>query len=227
MQLKDELNRRRIFMDNRIRVQATFNSNDHAENYDRKARDSRWYAPEVAFGMAYKYISPGQSILDIGIGTGLSSILFAQAGLHVHGIDFSEKMLDVCRGKNFAGSLTFHDILSAPYPFEDNSRDHAISIGVFHLLDNPGLLLSEVQRIIRSDGMCLFTVLHCGEQDSETEEIPPNEIIRKRIVLSRHRYSHIVDLLESCGFELLDNLKFFGTHAGRESEFMLYSSRKR
>ena len=48
------------------------------EAYDEEAEATGWLGPEVAFGLAYKYIQPGQSILDIGIGTGFGSILFAK-----------------------------------------------------------------------------------------------------------------------------------------------------
>ena len=47
------------------------------EAYDEEAEATGWFGPEVAFGLIYKYIQPGQSILDIGIGTGLGSVLFA------------------------------------------------------------------------------------------------------------------------------------------------------
>ena len=67
--------------------------------YDKEAEASGWYGPEVAFGLAFKYVLPGQSILDIGIGTGLGSVLFRKAGLDVHGMDISSKMLDVSRSK--------------------------------------------------------------------------------------------------------------------------------
>lgn len=62
--------------------------------YEDEAEACGWFGPEVAFGMAYKYVQPGQSILDIGIGTGLGSVLFRKAGLKVYGMDISPKMLD-------------------------------------------------------------------------------------------------------------------------------------
>ena len=43
-------------------------------DYDKKAEEYDWRGPEVAFGLAYAFVNPGESILDIGIGTGLSSI---------------------------------------------------------------------------------------------------------------------------------------------------------
>ena len=39
------------------------------------------------------------SILDVGCGTGSLSVLLAQAGHDVHGVDFSERMIAVARAK--------------------------------------------------------------------------------------------------------------------------------
>jgi hypothetical protein len=51
------------------------------EAYDEVAEATGWLGPEVAFGLVYKHIQPGQSILDIGIGTGLVSVRsFSQSG---------------------------------------------------------------------------------------------------------------------------------------------------
>ena len=72
------------------------------EKYDQEATATGWLGPEVAFGLAYKYINHGQKILDIGIGTGLGSILFYKAGLNVFGMDVSNEMLAACHSKGFA-----------------------------------------------------------------------------------------------------------------------------
>jgi hypothetical protein len=52
-----------------------------AFEYDRQARETNWLGPEVVFGLVYEYVKPGETLLDLGIGSGLSSIRFHQAGL--------------------------------------------------------------------------------------------------------------------------------------------------
>jgi len=84
-----------------------------AAAYDAEAEASGWYGPEVVFGLSYKYIQKGQSILDIGIGTGLGSLLFLKAGLEIHGMDISPEMLTVCRNKGFK-FLQKHDLRKTP-----------------------------------------------------------------------------------------------------------------
>ncbi len=48
---------------------------------------------------------PGQVILDIEIGTGLSSALFYRAGLKVEGMDVSDTTIEACRKKRGAARL--------------------------------------------------------------------------------------------------------------------------
>ena len=47
-----------------------------AIGYDNQARKTNWFGPEVVFGLAYEFVKTGESLLDLGIGSGLSSILF-------------------------------------------------------------------------------------------------------------------------------------------------------
>ncbi len=55
------------------------------------------------------YVRLGDTVLDIGIGTGPGSERYARAGLRVYGMDISDDMLEICRKKNFAAGLGCHD----------------------------------------------------------------------------------------------------------------------
>jgi len=50
---------------------------EHASDYDREARETWWFGPKVLFGLCFEYVSPHERLLDIGIGTGLGSMPFA------------------------------------------------------------------------------------------------------------------------------------------------------
>ncbi len=68
----------------------------YAADYDRLANEDGYVAPEALFGLCFEYLRPGQRLLDIGIGTGLSSLPFARAGMAVYGLDGSAEMVKEC-----------------------------------------------------------------------------------------------------------------------------------
>ena len=139
-------------------------SDQFAGEYDRMALDCEAYIGDCVFGMMYEYVSPGQRLLDLGIGTGMSSVLFSRIGLEVHGLDASEVMLEQCRKKGFARELRVHD-LREPLPYGDDEFDHAVLVGVTHFLEDVDPLLSEVARVLRPGGAFAFTTV-CPDDES-------------------------------------------------------------
>lgn len=135
-----------------------------ATQYDEAAEKYGWVAPEVLFGMVSDRIAQGESLLDLGIGTGLSAVPFKKAGLRIYGVDGSREMLAQCASRDVAIDLQQHDILSIPFPYADDQFDHICACGVFHLVAHLDDIFSEAARMVRGFGTFLFT----------TEELTPD-----------------------------------------------------
>jgi predicted TPR repeat methyltransferase len=132
----------------------------YTKYYDQEAEATGWFGPEVLFGLIYKFLKPGQKVLDIGIGTGLSSELYYRVGLKVYGMDISEEMLEAVRNKNITQNLTKHDLTKIPYPYEDNFFDLVINAGVFQFFEDLQQVFKETGRILKEDGYFAFVVGH-------------------------------------------------------------------
>ncbi|MEA3324887.1 MAG: class I SAM-dependent methyltransferase [Euryarchaeota archaeon] len=132
---------------------------EHASDYDREARETGWFCPEVLFGLCFEYVSPHERLLDIGIGTGLGSMPFARAGLEVSGIDGSAEMLEICRSKDFAEDLREFDLRGMPLPYSDGFFDDVICCGVFHLIGDLEPIFKEVFRVIKPGGIFAFNII--------------------------------------------------------------------
>jgi len=179
------------------------------EDYDEKAEEYGWRGPEVAFGLSYAFIEPGERLLDIGIGTGLSSVLFHKAGLHVYGMDLSPEMLEECRKKAFAEELRRHDLTVEPYPYTDGAMDHAICLGVLQFFSDVGCVFRETSRILRDGGTFTFVVadrklgdeaeIAFGSEHTGSEEV---------MVMYRLSLDEVQDQLDGNGLELMRSLEF-------------------
>jgi ubiquinone/menaquinone biosynthesis C-methylase UbiE/prolyl-tRNA editing enzyme YbaK/EbsC (Cys-tRNA(Pro) deacylase) len=134
-------------------------------NYNRL---SRWYdlfsGSERRFteaGLRMLNAQPGEKVLEIGCGTGLSLLALArtvgQSGL-VHGIDISEGMLRVASARiQKAGLLKVVNLRlgdAQHLPFEDASFDAVFMSFTLELFDDAGIqrVLGECARVLRKGG---------------------------------------------------------------------------
>lgn len=208
------------------KIQQVFNSTDHVNNYEMKAHESNWTGPDIVFGLSYRHIQPQETILDIGIGTGLSSILFHKAGLQIYGVDNSAKMLKACESKQVTVDLQQHDLLKPPYPFPDKSINHAVSAGVFHIFPDLSPVFTEVARIVKPGGIFVFTVMdyRLGEPAQITVESKtfPGQTFTKY----RFNENDIKQLLMACGFSNLKSVEFTMNHHNERVRSCAYLTRK-
>ena len=159
--------------------------------YDRIATSRGWH-PEAIFGLAFEYLQPGQTVLDIGIGTGLASASFHKAGLRIKGMDVSSEMLAICRAKGFADELIERSATDVPYPFESGTIDHMICTGVLHMFADAGFLFAEALRLLRAGGTLSFTELYRPEgASSECHMTPGGSDSEDRVTIYRRDVEEI------------------------------------
>src|SRR3989338_6251916 len=82
--------------------------NKIAEDWSRDHSGDTWWI-EGADKFS-SFLKPGDSILDAGCGVGLNSEYLIKKGFNVLGIDFSEKMLEIAKGKVPDGEFRVMDI---------------------------------------------------------------------------------------------------------------------
>ncbi len=96
-----------------------------------------------------------REILEIACGTGRFSVMLAERGATVVGLDVSGPMLTQGREKarqtELSGQLDFMRGDAGRLPFPDDHFDAVFAMRFFHLADTPHSFLTEMRRVSRSD----------------------------------------------------------------------------
>lgn len=104
---------------------------------------------------------PGDRILEVGVGTGISLSLYP-SDVRIIGIDVSAEMLARAHARKQRERLTnveLHEMDAEAMSFADDSFDKVVAMYVASVVPNPQRLVDEMRRVCRPDGE-LFIVNH-------------------------------------------------------------------
>jgi len=108
------------------------------------------------------HCQPGERILEVGVGTGLSLPLYP-SGVQVTGIDISEAMLARARARAARDQLEQVAALlrmdAEHMDFRDDSFDKVVAMYVVSVVPSPAQLVAEMRRVCRPGGE-LYIVNH-------------------------------------------------------------------
>jgi ubiquinone/menaquinone biosynthesis C-methylase UbiE len=121
----------------------------------------------------YLDLQPGQRVLEIGGGTGAFTIPMAQCvapdGV-VYSIEIQPRMLDQQRqrvGAITISNIRLHQADARRLPFGNGVFDRAALIACLPMISNKQLVLSELRRVLKADGLLLVS-----EEIFEPEYVP-------------------------------------------------------
>nr|WP_303648699.1 methyltransferase domain-containing protein [Haloarchaeobius litoreus] len=93
----------------------------------------------------------GKDVLEIACGTGRFTVMLAERGADIVGLDISAEMLQQGRKKAHAAGVADHlEFMrgdAARLPFPDDHFDAVMAMRFFHLADTPASFLAEMQRV--------------------------------------------------------------------------------
>lgn len=132
--------------------------------------------PSVARTLAER---GARRVLDLGSGTGRHTVMLAQGGFEVYGLDVSASGLRLTQEwldqHGLSATLALGDVY-APLPYADDFFDAVVSVQVIHhaRLSVIEQAIGEIERVLRPGGLVFVTVATVRRQAEHFEEIEPN-----------------------------------------------------
>lgn len=103
-------------------------------------------------------VSEGDSIIDLGCGTGVFAIEAAQRGVRVHAVDISHAMLSHARAaveRERVDGVTFHHAGFLTHEHPEYTADAVVTTFALHHLPDfwKGVALGRIQRMLKPEGL--------------------------------------------------------------------------
>jgi SAM-dependent methyltransferase len=139
-----------------------------ADDFDAKAQIwldcwSRLADPARRRLLELTGVGVGTSLLDIGCGSGELSLLAAQRGAAVSGIDAAENMINLARRAVPAADLRVADMAELPWP--DDTFDVVVAVNAFQFADDIMVPIAEAVRVGKPDG--LLAICNWAQRDRQ------------------------------------------------------------
>lgn len=142
----------------------------------------RFFYPRIKRAISDMDIKPGERVLDVGVGTGLSLSVFPKH-CKVVGIDLSTEMLGKAKKKITAQKLDNIKVVSMDamrIGFEDNSFDKVFLSHVVSVVPDPYRVMAEVRRVCRKGGqVVIVNHFKSGNKVIETVEKVINPVCER------------------------------------------------
>jgi ubiquinone/menaquinone biosynthesis C-methylase UbiE len=185
------------------------------KNFFRRA-DPKWWNPLKENGRKWVYLKqfkkiaeilkedPSVKALDLGAGRGLYTGLLLKKKYKVVSVDINPRMLEIIHQK-FGNKVLTIEAGCVNLPFENESFDIILAIELVVHVPEIEKLLSEIKRILRSNGKAILSVTNKFSLYSLwVTKINPFLIFKSKEYFNRqYSVKEFSEILEKYGFQII------------------------
>lgn len=171
-----------------------------AKDYERLALSDGYIAYKKLAKLILRYYRKDKAkVLDLGCGTGLSSIEFFKKGFEITGNDISDEMLK--QAKKYPYKKLICQDTEKPLKVKDNEFDIVVLAGVMEFIKDPLSLFKEVKKKMKEDGIFGLTV---------PKKYPEGSLLREKLERKSYSKKEIEEIFEKAGLKVLERKEIFG-----------------
>lgn len=119
-----------------------------------------------AYEQMYEYIRKQvyrKTVLELATGTGLIARNIVKYVKHIEATDFSHGMIKAAKKDNKSSKLHFSVQDACNLPYVESTFDVVIISNALHIMPEPEKALSEVQRVLKPDGVLIAPTFTHGQ----------------------------------------------------------------
>lgn len=106
-------------------------------------------------------IKKGETVLDLGCGTGFFSRAFAMAGANVIAVDLGAELIAIAKKESVVKTIDYHVASADKVSFvQNNSVDQAVIVLALQNMENANGILAECTRVLRPGGKLHLVLNH-------------------------------------------------------------------
>ena len=185
-----------------------------------KKRDNKWfwnryaklYDFEInrfsgkAYNEMYRFmagsLSPDMDVLEVATGTGLIAVNIAACVRRVEATDYAPKMIEKAKKKNAPGNVNFSVEDATNLSFEDSSFDAVIISNALHIMPDPALVLSNISRVLKPNGLLIAPNYSHGHLSNSTWNLNAKILKLGFETYSKWTPDEYVDFIQQNGFQI-------------------------
>ena len=129
--------------------------NRYAKLYDFEINRFSGKAYNEMYRMMAALLLPDMNVLEVATGTGLIAANIAAHVRHVEATDYAPKMIEKAKKKKVPDNVRFSVEDATALLFEDSSFDAVIISNALHIMPDPALVLSNISRVLKPNGLLI------------------------------------------------------------------------
>ena len=177
--------------------------NHYAKIYDLEINRFSRSAYSEIYRLISEKLTKEMKVLEIATGTGLISINIADFVQSIAATDFSPKMIETAKKKKVPDNVHFSVEDATALSFSDQTFDAVIISNALHIMPHPGLVLKNIRRVLKPNGLLIAPTFSHGHLKDSTWNL--NAFLLKMIgfeTYSKWKPEEYVDFINQNGFSV-------------------------